>query len=152
MNKQELVEIIRTIVKEEIVTSLPDVLVEILATKVNEREIVTEQKETFSPTIKRQSMVSLDEPIIPSKPVSHQPPKRYSTNPVLNAVLNETKGGVPKEDEVASASVLDTIKTIPKEVLAENTAVQAVAGALTRDYRSFLKKVAAKAPGVPKPL
>ena len=144
MNKQELTEIIRTIVKEEIITSLPDVLVEILATKVNEREIVTEQKETFSPTIKRRSMVSLDEPIESPKPVVRGPPKKYSTNPIINQILNETQGGVPTEAETASTSVLDTIKTLPKEVLVENTGVQAVAKALTKDYRSLLKAAEAK--------
>jgi hypothetical protein len=151
MNKQELTEIIRTIVKEEIVASLPDVLVEILATKVNERETVSEQREAFSSTSKRKAVVGTDEPTAPVKPTL-LPPKKYSTNPILNAVLNETKGGVPKEEEVDSGSVIDVVKNLPQEVLTENSSVKAVASALNRDYRGFLKKVAAKATNVPRPL
>lgn len=142
MKKEELIEVIRTIVKEEMEKSLPDVLVEILASKVSEREVVTE-KEEFSPTIRRKSLVKLEEPVGIVRPA---PTKTYSKNPVLNQILNETQGGIPPEDEEsASPSVLDTIKTLPKEVISENTAIKAVAGALTRDYRTLLKAVDAKA-------
>jgi hypothetical protein len=42
-------------------------------------------------------------------------------------------------------TAIDTLNSLPKEVLAENKEVAAVANALTRDYSKLLKAVDAKA-------
>lgn len=142
MKKNELVDIIRTIVKEEVNNALPQLLMEVLAEKItqNSGAILESNKTTSEKKINLN--VKFEEPI---KPQQVQAPKMFTKNPLLNQVLNETVGGVPVEEEVASTSALDVIKTLPKEALNENKDVAAVANALTRDYSKLLKAVDAKA-------
>ncbi len=154
MKKTELVEIIQTIVREEINRSLPQLLMEVLAEKItaNSQETLTETRTapvTRQPAARpapvqprRASPVVQFETPIKQAPVAA--PKLFSTNPALNAVLNETVGGLPSQEETDSMSAIDTVKNLPQEVLAENTAVAAVAGALTRDYSKLLKAVESK--------
>lgn len=143
MNKSELTEIIRNIVREEVEKSLPKVLVEILASKVNDRETISERlapihRPVSAPPVRKKPLVSFDED---RPPVMSRPEVKFSSNPVLNSILNETRGGIPTEQEVESASVLDTLDQLP------NTAeVQGVAQALTKDYRSLLKAMDKKRP------
>jgi hypothetical protein len=70
---------------------------------------------------------------------------KYTSNPVLNQILNETTGGVPQEGGLASImgsgepSVVDKLTESVTEHAPEP--VKAVAQAVTRDYRSLLKAV-----------
>lgn len=143
MKKNELVDIIRTLVKEEVHNALPQLLMEVLAEKMTENSsaiLESRKQPEATPAKKPNFNVGLDEP------VRKQPaptPKMYSKNPILNQVLNETVGGVPVEESTPSA--IDTLQSLPKEVLAENKDVAAVANALTRDYSKLLKAVDAKA-------
>lgn len=140
MKKNELVDIIRTLVKEEVHNALPQLLMEVLAEKLTGQEVLTEK---VAEAPKRKINVSLESPI---KQTPVQSPKIFTKNPILNQVLNETVGGVPQEKiESAAPSTLDVIKTLPKEVLAENKEVAAVANALTRDYSKLIKVADAKA-------
>ncbi len=140
MKKNELVDIIRTLVKEEVHNALPQLLMEVLAEKLTGQEVLTE-KVVEAP--KRKVNVGLEAPI---KQAPVQAPKMFTKNPILNQVLNETIGGVPQEkEESAAPSTLDVIKTLPREVLAENKEVAAVANALTRDYSKLIKAADAKA-------
>ena len=148
MTKKELTDIIRGIIREEVKEALPSLLLEVLSEKVTApptKKVVAEvaqRRET-------RTTVATESP---------RPIKKYSNNPVLNAILNETSGGVPPENggpgvsadlsklgfrgEVPSTTetVADTMLShIPKEVIAENKEIQAVAGAFTRDYRSLIK-------------
>ena len=145
MKKNELVEIIRTLVKEEIHNQLPQLLMEVLAEKMTENSsaiLESNNKETAPPTRKPNFNVGLEEPI-KKQPV--QAPKVFTKNPILNQILNETVGGVPVEEGATSTSALDVIKTIPKEKLNENKEVAAVANALTKDYSQLLKAIDKKA-------
>jgi hypothetical protein len=142
MKKTELVEIIRTVVREEINNSLPQYLMEVLAERISAQPVISESvKETEMPARKKPN-VSLD---LPLKQTPVQAPKTFSTNPILNQVLNETVGGIPLEESVSAPSAIDTIKSLPKEVLAENKEVAAVANAMTRDYSKLLKAIDQKA-------
>jgi hypothetical protein len=138
MKKEELVTIIRSIVKEEVERSLPNVLVEILASKVNDSSMLTEttrpvtRPPVTTPVTKRRSpMVTLEGGL---------PQKRYSSNPVLNKILNETSGGVPTEEE--TMSVLDA-----PEMLNENQA-SVVDVIKTKDFRAILQAANQKARSV----
>jgi len=144
MKKNELVDIIRTIVKEEVHSALPQLLMEVLAEKMSENSAaILEANKTPTNQVKRPNFnVGLEEPV-KKQPV--QPPKMYTKNPLLNQVLNETVGGVPTEEQTSTPSAIDVIKTLPKEALNENKEVAAVANALTRDYSKLLKAVDAKA-------
>ena len=139
MKKTELIEIIRTLVKEEVHNTLPQLLMEVLAEKLTGQEVLTE-KIVEAP--KRRVNVGLESPM---KQTSVQVPKTFTKNPILNQVLNETVGGVPQEAEPSTPSTLDIIKTISKEMLNENKEVAAVANALTRDYSKLIRAADEKA-------
>jgi hypothetical protein len=145
MKKNELVDIIRTIVKEEVHNALPQLLMEVLAEKMTENSssILESRKQVDQAPAKKPNFnVGLEEPV---KKQAVQAPKMYTKNPLLNQVLNETVGGVPTEEQTSTPSAIDVIKTLPKEALNENKEVAAVANALTRDYSKLLKAVDAKA-------
>lgn len=142
MKKQELVEIIRTLVKEEVNNALPQLLMEVLAEKMTENSAAILESKSQPATLAKKPNFNVQL----ESPVNKQPapaPKIFTKNPVLNQILNETVGGVPQEQDAPSA--IDTIQTLPKEVLNENKDVAAVANALTRDYSKLLKAVDAKA-------
>ena len=148
MKKEELVSIIRGVVREEVERTLPNVLVEILASKVAEQELVSER---ISAPVSR-------------KAVSHQPQptKKFSTNPILNQILNETQGGVPTDPETemvsaemsvpgAQVSILDKMKGISAEQLNENKEVAGVFNVLKRDFRQIVRAIDSKAKNVSVP-
>ena len=145
MKKNELVDIIRTIVKEEVHSALPQLLMEVLAEKMSENSaaILESRKQADQILTRKPNFnVGLEEPV---KKQAVQAPKIFTKNPLLNQVLNETVGGVPTEEQTSTPSAIDVIKTLPKEALNENKEVAAVANALTRDYSKLLKAVDAKA-------
>ena len=143
MNKKELVEIIRTVVREEINESLPQYLMEVLAERIAGQPVITERKESNIPvTPRKKPSVAFEAPI---KQAPVQAPRTFSSNPIFNQVLNETVGGIPDENSVSVPSAIDTIKNLPKEVLAENKDVAAVANAMTRDYSKLMKAIDSKA-------
>jgi len=143
MNKKELVEIIRTVVREEINSSLPQYLMEVLAERITAQPVITEQAVATQSLVPRKKPSVAFEAPIKQSPV--QPPRTFSSNPILNQVLNETVGGIPNENSVTAPSALDTIKNLPREVLSENKDVAAVANAMTRDYSKLMKAIDAKA-------
>jgi hypothetical protein len=117
MTKSELTEIIRKVVREEVMSQLPGLITEIFTSKqpvAQPTRVVSEQK-----SIKA----------APSHPLINV------KNPALRAVLRETSGGVPSE----SSSPLVSRAIIPAELIAENKDVAAVAAAMTKDYRGLLK-------------
>ena len=145
MKKNELVDIIRTIVKEEVHNALPQLLMEVLAEKMSENSaaiLESKKQQEQAPAKKPNFNVGLEEPL---KKQSVPVPKVFTKNPLLNQVLNETVGGIPTEEQTSTPSAIDVIKTLPKEALNENKEVAAVANALTRDYSKLIKAADAKA-------
>lgn len=143
MKKQELLEIIRTVVREEINNALPQYLMEVLAERIMAQPIITEEKQPIRSSVQRSKPSVIFETPVKKAPV--QTPRTFSSNPIFNQVLNETVGGIPDENSVSGPSVIDTIKNLPKEVLAENKDVAAVANAMTRDYSKLMRAIDAKA-------
>lgn len=139
MKKSELVELINVLVKEEVNRVLPQLLMEVLAEKI------TENTSSVTDASRRPTQPSpraiTSYPTVPPKTPQSQP-KVYARDPVLNQILNETTGGIPAEEE--TPSVMDVVENLPPQVLNENTAVAAVAGAMNKDYRHFLKVVDSK--------
>lgn len=143
MNKKELVEIIRTVVREEINNALPQYLMEVLAERITAQAVITEEKQSIQVSTQRKNpSVIFSEPV---KKAPVQTPRTFSSNPIFNQVLNETVGGIPDENSVSVPSAIDTIKNLPREVLSENKDVAAVANAMTRDYSKLMKAIDAKA-------
>ncbi len=157
MNKKDLIEIVRTIVREEVDRALPQLLMEVLAEKIVNKPVVTETAQPAQPALpRRKPQVGVESSL---KMPPAKAPKVYTNNPILNQVLNETTGGIAHgTDELSliaeaeshpvpgmGASVHDVIRQASPEELSENPAVATVANALTRDYSKFLKAVDAKA-------
>ena len=146
MKKSDLVEIIRTVVKEEVNNALPQLLMEVLAEKMtqNSAALLETKKPTQASTQqaapRRSPSVGLDGTL---KQAPVQAPRTFTSNPILNQILNETVGGVPQE--ASEPSAIDTIQSLPPQVLNENKEVAAVANAMTRDYSKLLKAVDEKA-------
>jgi hypothetical protein len=144
MKKSELLEMIRTVVKEEVDHALPQLLMEVLAEKIVNSEVSAKPvapKPAPAPTNYRKPQVALDAPLRSEI----KAPAIFSLSSKFGQILNETQGGVPQDDINATPSVIDTVKSIPKEVLNENRDVAAVANAMTRDYSQMLKAIDAKA-------
>lgn len=88
---------------------------------------------------------------LPSVP--QRPKKRvnYTNNPALNAILNETTGGIPQEGSMASmmggfggSSTSELINETAMPVVVPETApepVKNVAAVINRDFRSLMKAI-----------
>ena len=123
MTKSELIDSIRAIVREEVKTQLPNLIVEILAEKV------ASTKTNISENRQQSTQVNSTQARRPAPIINVK-------NPILRAVLNETVGGIPPD---AAASPLVSRAIIPKELISENKDVAAVDQAMKRDYRGLLK-------------
>lgn len=156
MKKTELLEIIRAVVREEVNSALPQLLMEVLAEKITNnqdnlvetRTVPSARQTTASaarpqPTpVRRKPLVELEAPL---KMPNAAAPKVFSSNPALNAVLNETAGDIVSHAEMDELSPTDAIvRSLPPELLQENSAVAAAVGAMTRDYSKVLKAVESK--------
>ena len=97
MKSDVLKEVIKKIVQQEVKSILKKELRSCLAEIIlSEDSRKSKVKETS--TIKMEEILeeSVEEEVVP------QPPKkfvRYTSNDVLNQILNETKGGVPREGQ-----------------------------------------------------
>ena len=139
MQKKELIKIIQEVVRLEIKKMGPEIVRNALL------ESLQPNAPAATPKIHRPNISNLvveEAPVDSKEDVAEQKPlKKFSNNPVLNQILNETQGGVPQEGADVGVSVQDLFANTPKEVLSENAEVQGVANALTRDYRSLLKAI-----------
>ena len=139
MQKKELIKIIQEVVRLEIKKMGPEIVRTALLESLQPNTSSAAPKihrPNISNLVVEETPVQLKENIVEQKPM-----KKFSTNPILNQVLNETQGGVPQEGADTGVSVQDLLANTPKEVLSENAEVQGVANALTRDYRSLLKAI-----------
>jgi hypothetical protein len=148
MKKSELLEMFRTVVKEEVNQALPQLLMEVLAEKIvsNETPVKSAAPKSFSgtapiPASYRKPQVALDAPLRSEVKV----PNIFSANSKFGSILNETRGGLPQDTVDDAPSAHDALRAIPQEVLNENRDVAAVANAMTRDYSQMLKTIDAKA-------
>lgn len=146
MKTNELKSIIRGIIQEELKTMLPtmipQILTEILSNNVknNIRES-SKSEEDIKSTIDSQTVKSF---------------KKYTNNDILNKVLNETVGGVPKEGSfVGYSSPLTKTENIPsfesqmsqlnesveQPQIPINNEQSKVMSLINRDFRSLMKAV-----------
>lgn len=128
---------IRTILKEELKYQLTEIL-------LGNNSNVLESKKNESTSL---SSLLESEP----EPIRQPTPKKivkYTSNPVLNEILNQTQGGVPREGEMVgligdgfgstvSREQINEVKTpenAPKEI-------KTVYQAMNKDYRALMKAV-----------
>jgi len=147
MKTQELKEIIRSIIKEELQKTLPTLIPNILS------EILTGQNKTVVSE-------KLETPKVSQKPSENiqslQPAKKtfkkYTNNDVLNAVLNETVGGIPREgsyaglmgalrsESLGGANINESVE-IPQQITPVNEEQAKVLNVINRDFRKLMKAV-----------
>lgn len=95
-------------------------------------------------------------------PVPQKPKKmvNYTSNPALNAILNETTGGIPQEGSMASMmggfgrGSSEMINETAMPVVVPETApapVKNVAAVINRDFRSLMKAIDKKIADKKKP-
>lgn len=144
MKVEELKQYIRKTIQQELRTLLKEELksqlAEILLGNGTGKTAVSENY-----LAKSESM--LDEPV---EPVAQKPKKtvKYTNNPVLNEILNQTSGGVPREGEIVGyedggVGSIGGREQINEVKAPENApeSVKTVVNAMNRDYRALLKAV-----------
>jgi len=144
MKTQELKEIIRSVIKEELQKTLPTLIPNILS------EILTGQNKTVVSE-------KLETPKVSQKPSENIQPakktfKKYTNNDALNAVLNETVGGVPREgsyvglmgalrsESLGGANINESVQ-IPQQITPVNEEQAKVLNVINRDFRKLMKAV-----------
>lgn len=134
MTKQQLTEIIRKVVQEEIRTQLPSMLIEMIAQNSGGQKVVTEAR-AVAPAPRP--------PARPAPPAPKKEPVMFvKNNPALNAILNETVGGVPPDNSIPMASMGDGPTLLGEGVEIPDTAapeVHAVAQVIKKDFRGLMK-------------
>jgi hypothetical protein len=144
MKTQELKEIIRSVIKEELQKTLPTLIPNILS------EILTGQSK---PVVSEK----FETPKVSHKPSENIQPtkktfKKYTNNEALNAVLNETVGGVPREgsyvglmgalrsESLGGANINESVQ-IPQQITPVNEEQAKVLNVINRDFRKLMKAV-----------
>ena len=99
MDMDKLLEAIQILIKEELKEQLPALIKE--GVKAEMKKMLSEGKVAQKPQSKGISMAKAilgDEPIQESVQTKVTPTKQYSKNPMINQILNETRGGIPQGD------------------------------------------------------
>ena len=99
MDMDKLLEAIQILIKEELKEQLPALIKE--GVKAEMKKMLSEAKVAPKPQSKGISMAKAilgDEPIQESVQTKVTPTKQYSKNPMINQILNETRGGIPQGD------------------------------------------------------
>jgi len=99
MDMDKLLEAIQILIKEELKEQLPALIKE--GVKAEMKKMLSETKVAPKPQSKGISMVKAilsDEQIQESVQAKEVPQKQYSKNPMINQILNETRGGIPQGD------------------------------------------------------
>lgn len=153
MKAEQFKQLIRTIVQEEIKKSLPTLVPQIVAEALSGRSTKPKLMENnsnnddFFESLKNEITGGIQQP--PPKP---KQPKKFSSNPLLNQVLNDTEGGVPPDVSFesqfqrpnfkAGSQQLNIQAPVPP-ILNETTKAQAELGVF-KDYRKLMKAVDVK--------
>jgi hypothetical protein len=162
MDMDKLLEAIQILIKEELKEQLPALIKE--GVKAEMKKMLSESKIAQKPQSKGISMAKAileDEPIIESVQQKAAPIKQYSKNPMINQILNETRGGIPQGDggfRTMNFGQGDMGSIVGKSAIAEkmgygdlakgpsptglgvNTGVPEIDKALNRDYSELVKR------------
>jgi hypothetical protein len=162
MNTDKLLKAIQILIKEELKEQLPALIKESVQKEV--KRLLSEGKQPVQPKNTGLSMAKAmmeDEPIVESIQQKEAPTKQYSKNPMINQILNETRGGIPQGDggfRTMNFGQGDMGSIVGKTALAEkmgygemakgpqptglgvNTGVAEIDKALNRDYSELVKR------------
>jgi hypothetical protein len=162
MDTDKLLKAIQILIKEELKEQLPALIKESVQKEV--KRLLSEGKQPVQPKNTGLSMTKAmmeDEPIVESIQQKEAPTKQYSKNPMINQILNETRGGIPQGDggfRTMNFGQGDMGSIVGKTALAEkmgygemakgpqptglgvNTGVAEIDKALNRDYSELVKR------------
>jgi hypothetical protein len=162
MNTDKLLKAIQILIKEELKEQLPALIKESVQKEV--KRLLSEGKQPVQSKNTGLSMAKAmmeDEPIVESIQQKEVPQKQFSKNPMINQILNETKGGIPQGDggfRTMNFGQGDMGSIVGKTALAEkmgygemakgpqptglgvNTGVAEIDKALNRDYSELVKR------------
>ena len=145
MKIEVLKEFIKKTVQQEVRNELKIQLAEIFS-----KEVIKAKKKSSDSDLEQQILSELEtmnESTVVEEPVkSVKKFVKYSNNPMLNEILNQTTGGVPQEGSMVSMmggyggnnQEVITETKIPENAPAP---VKGVYSAMNRDYRSLMKAV-----------
>jgi len=158
MDMDKLLEAIQILVKEELKEQLPALIKE--GVKAEMKKMLSETKVAPKPQSKG---ISMAKAILEEEPIQESvvPTKQYSKNPIINQILNETRGGIPQGDggfrtmnfgqgdmgSIAGRTAVadkmgygDMAKGPSPTGLGVNTGVAEIDKALNRDYSELVKR------------
>lgn len=145
MKIEVLKEFIKKTVQQEVRNELKIQLAEIFS-----KEVIKAKKKSSDSDLEQQILSELEtmnESTVVEEPVkSVKKFVKYSNNPMLNEILNQTTGGVPQEGSMVS--MMGGYGSNNQEVITETKVpenapapVKGVYSAMNRDYRSLMKAV-----------
>jgi hypothetical protein len=162
MNTDKLLKAIQILIKEELKEQLPQLIKE--GVKAEMKKMLAEGKQPAKPKTTGLSMakaMSDDELIEESVSTKIVPQKQFSKNPMINQILNETRGSIPQGDggfRTMSFGQGDMGSIVGKTAIAEkmgygdltkgpsptglgvNTGVAELDKAFNRDYSELVKR------------
>jgi hypothetical protein len=162
MNTDKLLKAIQILIKEELKEQLPALIKE--SVKAEMKKLIAEGKQPAKPNTTGLSMAKAmmeDDTIVESIEQKIVPTKQYSKNPMINQILNETRGGIPQGDggfRTMNFGQGDMGSIVGKNAMAEkmgygemakgpqptglgvNTGVAEIDKALNRDYSELVKR------------
>lgn len=163
MNTDKLLKAIQILIKEELKEQLPILIKE--GVKAEMKKMLSEGKVPVAKSkdtgLSMAKAMLEDEPILESIQTKETSQKQYSKNPIINQILNETKGGIPQGDtgfRTMNFGQSDMGSIVSKTALAEkmgygdltkgpsptglgvNTGVAELDKAFNRDYSELVKR------------
>jgi hypothetical protein len=162
MNTDKLLKAIQILIKEELKEQLPQLIKE--SVRAEMKKLIAEGRQPAKPKSTGLSMAAamLDEDeIIESVQTKIIGEKQFSKNPIINQILNETKGGIPQGDggfRTMSFGQADMGSVVGRTAVADkmgygdlargpqpnglgvSTGVAEIDKALNRDYSELVKR------------
>ena len=162
MDTDKLLKAIQILIKEELKEQLPALIKETVRAEM--KKLIAEGKQPAKPKTTGLSMAKAmmeDETIVESIEQKVVPQKQFSKNPMINQILNETRGGIPQGDggfrtmsfgqgdmgSIAGRTAIadkmgygDVAKGPQPTGLGVNTGVAEIDKALNRDYSELVKR------------
>ena len=99
MDTEKLLKAIQILIKEELKEQLPQLIKETVRSEM--KKLIAESKQPAKPKSTGLSMAAAmldEETITESVQTKIIEKKQFSKNPIINQILNETKGGIPQGD------------------------------------------------------
>ena len=140
MKSNELKELIRSVIREELDKTLPTLIPKVLTEVLSGKQMSISESTVLTKSVVKETV---------QKPKDI---KKYSSNPVLNEILNQTVVKIPNEGSIAGLDssfksqafagmqMNESVET-PQPVAPVTEEQSKVMNVLNRDFRSLMKAV-----------